>query len=82
MAKAWTIPIRRRGNGFPVATCFWTLSDVELIGMSMNVVLKRVVIGGVLCWALVLGFVSCNTVRGAGEDLRATGQVIQDICTR
>ncbi len=50
--------------------------------MSMNVVLKRVVIGGVLCWALVLGFVSCNTVRGAGEDLRATGQVIQDICTR
>lgn len=72
----------RRGNGFLGSTCYWTLCDVELIGMSMRDVLKRVVIGGVLCWALLLGFVSCNTVRGAGEDLRAAGQVIQDVFTR
>lgn len=33
-----------------------------------------------LAWmALMLGLAGCNTMRGAGEDVEATGEGVQDI---
>lgn len=50
--------------------------------MDGRVHLNRAFYFVLLLLAIVAGVVGCNTVHGAGEDMKATGQVIQDVFTR
>lgn len=48
------------------------------VSMGLDVDLRKLLLGLILASASVLALSACNTVEGAGEDVEAAGEAIQD----